>query len=286
MKNLLLAASILSLAACSPASVVTPPVEDDSMHSEMSSTAASANVSDRLNNSPRHQEWVMVKNGEKEIRTFVVYPETDGSSPVVLVIHENKGLNDWARGMADQLAEAGYIAVAPDLLSGFDPEHADTTAFASDDERTQAIMKLDPIQVQSDLHAVADWADTLPASNGKMASAGFCWGGSQSFAMSTSSDNLDMALVFYGTGPTDPAAYANVTAPVYGFYASNDQRVNATIPMSINAMADANKTYETVSYDGAGHAFMRSGEDPNGEAANVAARNAAWERMRQLLSTL
>lgn len=248
--------------------------------------SASASSIDRLNASPRHQEWVNVRNGEKTIRTFVVYPESQTPSPVVIVIHENRGLNDWARGMADQIAEAGYIAVAPDLLSEFDPQHDDTQSFASDDERTQAIMKLDPVQVQSDLHAVADWADTLPASNGKMASAGFCWGGSQSFAMSTTSDNLDMALVFYGTGPTDPAAYANVSAPVYGFYAGNDQRVNATIPLSTNAMVDAGKTYEIVTYPGAGHAFMRSGEDPNGDAANVAARNAAWERMKGLLGTL
>lgn len=256
------------------------------MHSEPTSAGTAASVADRLNNSPRHQEWVTVKNGAKNIRTFVVYPERNDPAPVVVVIHENKGLNDWARGMADQLAEAGYIAVAPDLLSEFDPEHKDTTSFASDDERTQAIMKLDPIQVQSDLHAVADWADTLPASNGKMASAGFCWGGSQSFAMASSTDNLDMALVFYGTGPTDADAYANVSAPVYGFYAGNDERVNATIPMSTNAMADAGKTYEIEMYDGAGHAFMRSGEDPTADPANVAARNAAWERMKKVLATL
>lgn len=256
------------------------------MHSESGSHSMDTQVMDRLNDSPRHQEWVTVKNGEKDIRAFVVYPERDTPSPVVVVIHENKGLNDWARGMADQLAEAGYIAVAPDLLSEFDPEHADTSSFASDDERTQAIMKLDPIQVQSDLHAVADWADTLPASNGKMASAGFCWGGSQSFAMATTTDNLDMALVFYGTGPTDPSAYANVSAPVYGFYAANDERVNATIQMSTDAMADAGKTYETMSYDGAGHAFMRLGEDPMGDPANKAARDAAFERMKNLLGTL
>lgn len=284
MKKLLLASSALLVVACTPAA----PVEDHSMHSEPSSagSGAAASVADRLSDSPRHQEWVTVKNGSKNIRTFVVYPERNDPAPVVVVIHENRGLNDWARGMADQLAEAGYIAVAPDLLSEFDPAHADTSSFASDDERTQAIMKLDPVQVQSDLHAVADWADTLPASNGKMASAGFCWGGSQSFSMAASTDNLDVALVFYGTGPTNTDAYANVSAPVYGFYAGNDARVNATIPASTNAMADAGKTYDIVMYDGAGHAFMRSGEDPNGDPANVAARSAAWERMKQVLATL
>lgn len=284
MKKLLLAASILGLAACTPAT--PPPVEDHSMHSEHSSSATGVDFSERLNNSPRHQEWVDVRNGEKTISTFVVYPETSEKVPVVVVIHENKGLNDWARSMADQLAEQGYIAVAPDLLSDYDADHRDTQSFASDDERTKAIMTLDPVQVMADLTAVANWSQTIPASNGKLATAGFCWGGSQSFAFATASDEPDMSLVFYGTGPTDVTAYQNVSAPVYGFYAGNDQRVNATIPMSTNAMADYGKTYEIEAYDGAGHAFMRSGEDPAGDPANVAARAKAWERMKRLLGTL
>lgn len=279
----LLASSALLLAACSPAA---PVVEDPSMHSEPSSASASAGVEGRLNDSPRHQEWVTVQNGERDIRVFVVYPETSAKVPAILVIHENKGLNDWARGMADQLAEAGYIAVAPDLLSEFDATHADTASFPSDDERTKALMTLDPAQVTADLEAVGAWAKALPASNGKLASAGFCWGGSQSFNLAAKSDDLDMALVFYGTGPTSEASYADVSAPIYGFYAGNDERVNATIPMSTTEMAEAGKTYDIETYDGAGHAFMRSGEDPSGDPANVAARNAAWERMKRVLETL
>lgn len=279
----LLASSALLLAACSPAA---PVVEDHSMHSEPSSASANAGVTDRLNDSPRHQEWVTVQNGDRDVRVFVVYPETSAKVPAVLVIHENKGLNDWARGMADQLAEAGYIAVAPDLLSEFDATHADTASFASDDERTKALMTLDPVQVTADLEAVGEWAKALPASNGKLASAGFCWGGSRSFDLASKSDDLDMALVFYGTGPTDENAYQSIEAPVYGFYAGNDERVNATIPLSTTEMAEAGKTYDIETYDGAGHAFMRSGEDPSGDPANVAARNAAWERMKKVLETL
>jgi len=284
MKKFLASLSVVSLLAACQSTV--PPAEDHSMHSEMSSAGASAAVSDRLSNSPRHQEWVDVKNGDRTIRTFVVYPETDEKVPAVLVIHENRGLNDWARGMADQVAEAGYVAVAPDLLSDFDEAHDDTSDFASDDERTKAIMALDPAQVQADLQAVADWARTIPATNGKLASAGFCWGGSQSFSLAANDDDLDMALVFYGTGPTDASAYARIDAPVYAFYAGNDERVNATVPMSTQAMQSAGKTYDVQTYDGAGHAFMRSGEDPNGDPANVAARNAAWERMKRVLETL
>ena len=292
MKKLLAVASLLSLTACSPA---MPPANTGSgngvmdnhvMHDMNSSSAVNEDIETRLNDSPRHHEWVDVRNGEKTISTFVAYPEKSGKTPVVLVIHENKGLSDWVRAMADEIAEEGYIAVAPDLLSDFDKDHKDSDSFASDDERTKAIMKLDPVQVMSDLNAVANWSETIPASNGKLATAGFCWGGSQSFAFATASNEPDLTLVFYGTGPTDVPAYANVTSPVYGFYAGNDERVNATIPLSTNAMADNGKTYEIEAYDGAGHAFMRTGEDPYADPANAAARDKAWERMKKLLGTL
>ena len=75
----------------------------------------------RLEASPRHQEWVQIKNGARTVHAFVVYPETSKKVPAIIAIHENMGLTDWVRGLADQLAEAGYIAVAPDLLSGYGP---------------------------------------------------------------------------------------------------------------------------------------------------------------------
>lgn len=250
------------------------------------SSGSSISSINRLTDSPRHQEWVEVTYDSRTVHTWVVYPERSDKAPVVLLIHENKGLSDWVRGMADQVAEAGYIAVAPDLLSGFDATHEKTSDFANDDERTKAINALDANRVQADLDAVATWANTIPASNGRLASAGFCWGGSQSFAFATNSDDLDMALVFYGTGPTNEEAYERISAPVYGFYAGNDARVNATVPQSTEAMAAAGNTYERETYEGAGHAFMRSGEDPAGDPGNIAARHGAWQRMMQLLASL
>jgi carboxymethylenebutenolidase len=250
------------------------------------SSAAKDLSADRLANSPRHQEWVEVNNGDKEIYTWVVYPQTSEKVPVVILIHENKGLSDWVRGMADQVAEAGYIAVAPDLLSDFNDTMKRSSDFPSDDERTKAIGQLKPENVQSDLNAVAQWAETIPASNGKLASAGFCWGGGQSFAFATTNRGLDVALVFYGSSPSDANAYKNISSPVYGFYGSNDERINATIPTARDNMSATGKQFEYVTYDGAGHAFMRLGEDPSGEPANVAARNAAWTRMKDILSKL
>jgi carboxymethylenebutenolidase len=272
----------LLLVGCNATAPTPEPMQDEHMnHGEEMMMD-----DDRLNSSGRHQEWVEVKNGEKTIHTWVVYPEVSEKKPVVLLIHENRGLNDWARSMADQVAEAGYIAVAPDLLSDFSETEKKTSDFADDDAARTALGTLNPEGVMSDLQAVADWAKTIPSSDGKLVSAGFCWGGGKSFEFATKSDDLEVAMVFYGTGPTDASAYANISAPVFGFYGGADERVNATIPASEEAMKAAGKSFEYKIYDGAGHAFMSRGEDPNGEQANIEARKAALERMKEILSDL
>jgi carboxymethylenebutenolidase len=139
-----------------------------------------------LEKSPRHQEWVAVKHGERTVHAFVVYPESKQKAPAVVVIHENQGLTDWARSLADQLAAAGYIAIAPDLLSGKAPGGGKTSDFPSGDAAREAIGALDPEQVTADLNAVTDYVRKLPAASGKVAVAGFCWGGRQSFRFATS----------------------------------------------------------------------------------------------------
>lgn len=243
-------------------------------------------VKQRLEASSRHHEWVAVKNGERSVHCFVVYPEVKDKATAVLVIHENKGLTDWVRGVADQLAEAGYIAIAPDLLSGAGPKGGKTSDFASADSATQALYALKPEQVTSDLNAVAGYVIKLPACNGKLAVAGFCWGGSQSFNFAAQRADLKAAFVFYGRGPEAKESVAGMACPVYGFYGGNDARVNATIPNSAAAMQEAGKAFEPVTYEGAGHGFMRSGEDPQGTEANRKARTEAWERWRSLLKKL
>src|SRR5262245_57828300 len=158
----------------------------------------------RLEKSPRHQEWVVVKSGERSVHAFVVYPEKKEKAAAVVVIHENRGLTDWVRGVADQLAEAGYIAIAPDLLSGMAPGGGKTSDFATSDAAREAIYALPEAQVTSDLTAVAAYVRALPACNGKVAVAGFCWGGGQSFRFATAEPKLAAAFVFYGTAPDDP----------------------------------------------------------------------------------
>ncbi len=240
-------------------------------------------VKDRLDRSPRHHEWVQVKRGEHTIHAFVVYPEATGKVAAVLVIHENKGLTDWVRSVADQLAEAGYIAIAPDLLSGAGPNGGKTDSFASVDAATQAIYKLDAAEVTADLKALADYVTKLPACNAKLAVAGFCWGGTQSFAFPTERKDLKAAFVFYGTAPTDEAALSKISCPVYGFYGESDSRVGETVPVTEKAMKKLEKKFEPVSYAGAGHGFMRAGEAPDASDANKKARQDAWTRWKKLL---
>lgn len=240
----------------------------------------------RLEKSPRHAEWANVKSGEREIRSFIVYPEKKEKAVAVLVIHENKGLTDWVRAVADQLAEAGYVAIAPDLLSGIGPKGGGTGDFSNEDAAREAIYKLEPNQVVSDLNAVADYALKLPASNGKLAVAGFCWGGGQSLRYATRRADLKAAFVFYGSFDYTKDDVARIACPVYGFYAGNDERVSGTIPATTSAMKDAGKKYEPVVYEGAGHGFMRAGEDPQGTEADRKAHGEAWERLLKILKAL
>jgi carboxymethylenebutenolidase len=216
----------------------------------------------------------------------VAYPERKDKAPVVIVIHEIFGMTDWVQSVADQLAEAGYIAVAPDLLSGMGPGGGRSDSFGDTGKAREAVSGLPPDQVTSDLNAVCDYAKGLPSSNGKLTVSGFCWGGTQTFRFATNRADLSAAFVFYGSGPTDAAAIAKIKCPVYGFYGGNDNRINATIPQSTDQMKAASKTYEPVVYDDAGHGFMRAGEDPAGSAENKAAREKGWARWKEILGKL
>jgi carboxymethylenebutenolidase len=238
----------------------------------------------RLEASPRHHEYVTLSHGSRSLQAFVVYPEVKEKAPVVILIHEIFGLTDWAKEMADELAGQGFIVVAPDLLSGFGPNGGGSSEFPGQDAAIKAVSALDPNGVNADLDAAADYAKKIPAGNGKIASVGFCWGGGKSFAFAAHRKDLSVAFVFYGPGPSD---VSTVTAPVYGFYAGNDARIGSTVPGTIAAMNAAGKRYETVTYEGAGHGFMRAGEDPaNTVPANKTAREQGFARLVELIKQL
>jgi carboxymethylenebutenolidase len=238
----------------------------------------------RLEASPRHHEYVALKHGDRTVQAFVVYPEVKTKAPVVILIHEIFGLSDWAKEMADELAGQGFIVIAPDLLTGFGPNNGGSDSFPSMDATTKAVSGLDAAVVTADLDAAADYAKKIPAANGKIATVGFCWGGGKSFAFATHRKDLSAAFVFYGPGPAD---VTTITAPVYGFYAGNDARIGATIPATIEAMKTAGKKYEPVTYDGAGHGFMRAGEDPNNTVpGNKTAREQGFTRLVTLIKEM
>ena len=239
----------------------------------------------KLEASPRHGEWVKLKVGNREVKSFVVFPEVKGKATAVVVIHEIFGLTDWVRLTGDELAAAGYIAICPDLLSGAGPGGGDTDSFKGDDVR-KAIMNLKPDQVTADLNAAYDHVAALDSCNGKIAVAGFCWGGGQAFRYATNNAKLKAAFPFYGSAPTDPAALARIACPVHGFYAENDNRINAGIPKAEELMKAAGKTYEPVKYAGAGHGFLRAGAAPDAQAANKQGREDAWKRWKTLLAKL
>jgi carboxymethylenebutenolidase len=229
---------------------------------------------------------VTVKHGDREVKSFIAYPEVKDKATAVVVIHEIFGLSDWVRGVTDQLAEAGYIAIAPDLLSGAGKDGGGTAEIGSGDAVRKAIQGLPPAQITADLKATVDYVAKLPACNGKVAVAGFCWGGGQSFRFATNNKDIKAAFVFYGAGPTDPAEVARIACPVYGFYGGNDARINASIPKYTELMKDAGKTYDPVTYEGAGHGFMRAGEASDASPANKKGRADAWKRWKELLSKI
>jgi carboxymethylenebutenolidase len=303
--------------------------QDMSAHHHTTPDAASTNpeaiqdwAKQRLAKSPRHQEWVKIKSGNREVNSFVVFPEINKKATAVVVIHEIFGMSDWVQQLTDELAEAGYIAIAPDLLSGMGPKGGGTGDFDSNSVR-QAIGSLPPDQITADLNAVADYVSKLPAANGKVAVTGYCWGGSQSWRFATNRASLKAAFVFYGTAPNsnqtgqpyvvDKTALGRIAAPVYGFYGENDMRVDATVPPTSEATKELKKTFDPVTYAGAGHGFMRLGEPNNPEPvapvpkgdeaadkkaaddyqknltaykANRKARDDAWIRWKAILAKL
>src|SRR5262245_24749613 len=226
MTRLLLALLALACASSAPAAEVSgarlPPSEETAKQ--------------RLDASPRHGEWVTVDAGGTPIRTWVVHPERNDKAPVVVVIHEIFGLTDWIRGVADQLAAEGFIAVAPDLLSGKGPGGGGTDKFASRDDAVKAVSALPRDEVAARLDAVRKYAVALPSASGRSASIGFCWGGATSFAWGMKQPELDAVVVYYGPAPQEPGAIVKIKAPVLGFYGGNDERVNATIQPTRRAM--------------------------------------------------
>ena len=270
LSSLILAApAVADAAASKTASAALPPSDSLAL--------------DRLNSSPRHGEFVDIPYGDgAPLRTWVVYPERKDKAVVVILIHEIFGLSKWMRGVGDQIAADGFIAVAPDLISGMGPGGGGTDSVATRDDLVKLIRGLSAEETRARLDAVRAWAAKLPAANGKVATMGFCWGGARSFEYAAAEPPPQAAIVFYGTSP-DSATLLKVRAPVLGLYGSDDARVNATIEPAKAALKATRASYEPNIYEGAGHGFLRQQEGRDG--ANRTATEKAWPRAVKFLKT-
>ena len=272
--------ALVAVAACSTRRVAP---DDHSMHDASPAGASSASatqsaaglpagandVADRLLKTPRHAEWTMIRSGNDSIRAWVVYPERKTKAPVVVVVHEIFGLTAWIRGVADQLAADGFIAIAPDLLTGKAPLQGDSLPQAT---ARQLISTLNADDVQRQIAVVGKYGMSLPAAQPRYGIVGFCWGGGTSFQHAVRSpDGLGASVVYYGTSP-QTADLTRVKVPVLGLYGGNDARVDATIPPADSAMKAMGKTYSPNIFEGAGHGFLRAQQD----TANLAATQKAW----------
>jgi len=232
-----------------------------------------------VDKSPRRHEWVSVKYGARSVESFVAYPQSREKAPAIVVIHDVIAMAPWVENVADRLAEAGYLAIAPDMLSGRTAE--ERQPLESGGKKLGPARRLPLAQVAADLNALADYAKKLPGCNGKVCVVGFSWGGDQAFRFATRRRDLAAAFVFYGAGP-EAEAIPNIQAPVYGFYAGLDTNVAATIPATREQMKAAGKFYETVMYEGAAHGFMQSGARPDAPEADKKAWDASWVKLKAL----
>jgi carboxymethylenebutenolidase len=240
---------------------------------QMALPPSGATANERLAASPREAEWVTIRVGADSVRAWVVYPQRRENAPVVVAVHDNRGMSNWIRGVADQLAADGFIAIAPDLLTMQPiPRRPDGE---SDPEGVSAMIgQVDQATRDRFIQAFGEWGTRLPGASEKYGIMGFCWGGSTVFSHAVAAPaSLGAVVVYYGGSPATEQL-GSVRAPILGLYGEDDARINAGVPAAAAALHAAGRTFEAHTFAGAGHGFTRSQEDRNG--ANAAAVQQAW----------
>ena len=240
----------------------------------------------RLAKSACRLEWIKLNHDGRTVDCFVASPRDKTNATAVLLVHERFGLTDWAREVADEFAAAGYIAVAPDLLSGSGPSGGGSSSISDVAGLNKAVASLNPARVSADLNAAVRYAQGLRAANGKVAAVGFSWGGTEALRLASLNADLKAVFVFYGVAPDDEQGLARIKCPIYGFYAAMDESVCLTIPQTEQLMQKAGKTFETVTYTNASHAFMRSGAQAEFPGPNRDAHEQAWKRLMEVLKKI
>jgi carboxymethylenebutenolidase len=229
-------------------------------------------------------DMIILNHDNRELFCYIAYPENERDVPGVIVIHEDWGMTDWIESFSDEIAALGYLVIAPDLLSGCEPEKNTTKDFMNEDMARRSLLKIDPDQIMSDLDAVFQYLKADSLCNGKIVIIGFSWGGSQVFNYMANNHDLSAGFVFYGKSPENKNDLERIVEPVYGFYGEYDSRINPSVWKTDRIMKQLGKTFEPVIFEGGGHGFMRSGERPGANEGNIKARSAAWKRLTELLS--
>jgi carboxymethylenebutenolidase len=266
--------------------------------------ASNSSVAARLAASPRHGEWVKFPVGQgtpDSVMAWVVYPSTRAKAPVVVVVHEIFGLSTWVRGVADQVAADGFIAIAPDFLTRVrgGPSSVELPA----DTARRLIAGVDAAERNRIISAAASYAMMQPSAEPRYAVIGYCWGGGTTFmhAVNGGVKGFSGGVAYYGTPystggspatattPAVPArpnadSIAKINVPVMLFNGSKDARIAAAMPAIDSVMKSLKKDYVGTNYEGAVHGFLRAQDDPRQtpdeaeEAANLAAAKDAWPK--------
>lgn len=270
--------------------------------------ASNNGAAERVKNSPRHGEWVKIAyeaGSSDSLMAWVVYPfskDAKQKAPVVVVVHEIFGLSTWVRGVADQLAADGFIAVAPDFLSRV--RGGPSTVELSADTARRLIAGVNTTERNTIIKAAANYAMMLPSAQPRYAVIGYCWGGTTTWAHGVNGGLKGFAggVAFYGSPYTkggtpatattaavpasvDADSLAKIAQPIMLLNGSKDARIAALMPAIDSVMKAQKKNYTGMNYEGAVHGFLRAQNDPRAnnrdeaeEAANLAATKDAWPR--------
>lgn len=212
---------------------------------------------------------VSYPGGAGTVAGYLAQPASGaGPWPMVIVIHENRGLNAHIEDVTRRLALEGFAALAPDLLSG-------SGGTPDDPDRARALIEqLDPAATVRDLAATMAFLRSHPSGNGKVGAVGFCWGGGMVNQLAVAAPDLSAGVAYYGPTPK-PEDAARIKAPLLLHYAGLDQRINAGVPAYEDALRKAGVAYEVYAYPGVNHAFNN---DTSAERYDANAARLAWGR--------
>jgi len=258
----------------------------------------------RIAASPRHAEWVKVawEPGSKDsLMAWIVYPSTSNAkTPVVVVVHEIFGLSPWIRGVADQVAAEGFIAIAPDLVSKLRGGPSMDTL--SSDSARKLTTSLPIADRNMGIAAIAKYAMSQPSAAPRYAVIGYCWGGTTTWmeTINGGTNGYSGGVAFYGTPQTAQGALKDslekIKTPIMLLSGSKDARIGAAMPAIDSTMNALKKWYYGKNYEGAIHGFLRAQDDPRPtrgtetqadvdaeRKANLAATKDAWPRTVEFL---